>query len=147
MRQWVHALSPKVFVLIEADADFNSQFFLARFKEFLVRGVTVYEAFNSRIPERDPERVAMEFLFSQDVANCIACEGLDRFLRMERAEQWSDRLSTLGFKGAKFPQQVWDSLGVLSAIDSRINVAREGEVARLQWLGVPHVFGSAWVPG
>lgn len=145
--QWVHSLSPQVFVLLEGDADFNTQFFLPRFKELLLRGVTVFEAIDSRIPEGDPHRGATEFLFSQDVTNCIACEGLDRFLRMERAEQWGDRLSSVGFKAAKFPQQVWDSLSVFSGIDPRVNVSRDGEIARLQWLGVSHVFGSAWVPG
>lgn len=144
--QWIHSLSPKAFVLVEADANLNSPFFLQRMEEIVQRGARLYESWDSMLGPTGQAREVMEFLFQTDMTNTVACEGLHRFLRLERMEQWENRLITTGFSPLSFPDEAWQALGHLQSMDRRLSVVRAGYSARLLCEGTPHLFASAWKP-
>lgn len=142
--QWVHSLSPTVFLVIEGDANLNSPFFMRRLEEVLTRAWAALEAFDACCPLRVPGRRAFEQLLVQDVMNNVACEGLQRCARSERLEQWLERLGAIGFVPVPLPDAVWEPFSRLSFQSDKLKVVREGEIARLCWFGTPVVFASAW---
>lgn len=80
------------------------------------------------------------------ITDCVACEGLNRFMRSERLEQWVERLRQVGFRQAALPGEAWEAYKAMSSVDWSRQVGRQGPVARLQWWGIPNLFASAWVP-
>jgi len=43
------------------------------------------------------------------ITDCVACEGLNRFMRSERLEQWLERLREVGFRQLALPTQAWEA--------------------------------------
>lgn len=144
--QWMHSLSPKILILVEGDMNFNSLSFLATFREAVFRLAAIYESVDSIIPLSAPERKALDAFFAIDLLNSISCEGLSRFARPEREEQWADRMQMMGYEEADFPKEAWEAFMSMSSLDSKLKVKQCGKRAKLQWAGTPNHFASLWVP-
>lgn len=98
------------------DVNFNSPFFLSRFKEALGYFGTVFESVDSCTERACTKRqIFEEAYFARDILNVVACEGLQRMSRSERIEQWGDRLRRIGFSATPFPAPVADKLRMLYA--------------------------------
>lgn len=139
-------MSPTVFILIEGDANLNSQFFMTRLEEVLARAWAALEAFDASCPLGVPGRRAFENLLVQDIMNTVACEGLQRCARSERLEQWVERVGAMGFALVPFPDTVWEPFCRLSSVSDKLEIVRQGDIARLCWAGTPVVFASVWAP-
>lgn len=166
--QWILGLRPVVFALVELDATYNSPFFLARFSEVLRM---VGAAFADTRPR--PEALAagtpgplegkegaaatahegegaaptiMELKKAADLMNCIAYEGLARYLRSESMALWCHRLQRLGFSQLRYTE------GDLSRMRSEVlhlglSVDDVGGLASVRREGNPMIFAGVWSAG
>ncbi|GJP39711.1 hypothetical protein CLOM_g24053, partial [Closterium sp. NIES-68] len=113
----VHSLRPAAFALIDVDANFNSPFFLSRFREAAMYYTNLLLCVDAAGMSRtSPRRVLFESCYlARDIVNVIACEGLDRMVRPERMEQWQARLERLGFFPRAVPPDLVQKILVLPA--------------------------------
>lgn len=100
----VKSMSPKLFFLVEQEADHN----LNRLVDRFVEGLHYYSAIFDSIDETYgsiacEERLIIEEMFGRDIEDMVANEGLEREERHERYGKWMVRFGRSGFK----PVHLW----------------------------------------
>ncbi|KAJ9163857.1 hypothetical protein P3X46_023485 [Hevea brasiliensis] len=81
--QMIHALSPKVLVLVEQDSSHNGPFFLGRFMEALHYYSAIFDSLDAMLPRYDNRRAK----------NIVSCEASAKVERLEKVVQWRRRMS------------------------------------------------------
>lgn len=99
--EMVKSMAPKVFLLVEQEADHN----LNRLMERFVEGLHYYSAMFDSLEGNygREERVGIEEMFGREIEDIVACEGLEREERHERYARWMVRFGGGGFK----PVRLW----------------------------------------
>jgi hypothetical protein len=97
--EMVKSMAPKVFLLVEQEADHN----LNRLVERFVEGLHYYSAMFDSLEGNygREERVGMEEMFGREIEDIVACEGLEREERHERYARWMVRFGGGGFKAVR----------------------------------------------
>ncbi|KAJ0042604.1 hypothetical protein Pint_18964 [Pistacia integerrima] len=100
----VRSMSPKLFFLVEQEADHNLNRLVDRFVEGLHYYSAIFDSidvtFGSNASE---ERLIIEEMFGREIENMVAHEGLEREERHERYGKWMVRFGGSGFK----PVHLW----------------------------------------
>ena len=92
------SLSPKVMVVTEQDSNHNGSHFTDRLLEALHSYAALFDCLESTVPRNSLERFRVEkLLFSEEIKNIIACEGLERKERHEKLDKWFMRFDLAGF--------------------------------------------------
>ncbi|KAL1188031.1 Scarecrow-like protein 30 [Cardamine amara subsp. amara] len=100
-------INPDLFVFAEINGMYNSPFFLTRFREALFHCSSLFDMFETTLPEEDDCRTLVEReLIVRDAMSVIACEGAERFARPETYKQWQVRILRAGFRPAKLNKQI-----------------------------------------
>ncbi|KAG6543244.1 hypothetical protein Mapa_015325 [Marchantia paleacea] len=95
----VQSLRPKLFSLLEQEANHNVPHFLPRFLEALHFYSAMFDSLDATLTRISPERAKVEQLWlGQEIINILACEGRDRVERHERLQQWRVRMAKAGFR-------------------------------------------------
>ncbi|XP_057449189.1 scarecrow-like protein 34 [Lotus japonicus] len=103
----IRSINPDIFAQSIVNGSFNAPFFVTRFREALFYYSTVYDIFDSVIPQEHPWRMMIEWeIVGRISLNVIACEGLERFERPETYKQWQVRNKRAGFKQLPLNQKL-----------------------------------------
>jgi hypothetical protein len=98
----VKSMIPKVFLLVEQEADHNLNRLVDRFIEWLHYYSAMFDSLEGNYGCEE-ERVGMEEMFGREIEDIVACEGLEREERHERYGRWMVRFGGAGFK----PVRLW----------------------------------------
>ena len=119
--QAVRALSPKIMVVAEPEANHNAAAFLERFEEALNYYASLFDCLEraSAAHRCAAERARVERLvLGEEVRGVVAREGAERKERHERLAQWARRMETAGmervgmsFAGMMEARKLLQSLG------------------------------------
>lgn len=100
----VRSMSPKVFVLVEQESDHNSARLVDRFVEGLYHYSALFDSIEAAVGSLSGrERMAVEDMLGAEIENIVACEGVERVERHERASRWMARFCRAGFR----PVRLW----------------------------------------
>lgn len=140
--------------MFEVDADGNSPFFMPRFREALRKGLAFFRSMEAVLPPNSDIRVFVENLLGRDLMNCIACEGMDRYVRCDRLPRWQERMLKAGFQPQAFHATTIEAVcRAVEEFDERFRTDGGGEggragegqsVVRLLCEGNPMLAASCW---
>ncbi|GMJ16132.1 scarecrow-like 3, SCARECROW-LIKE 3 [Hibiscus trionum] len=101
----IRSLSPKLFLLVEKEADHNLNNLVDRFVEGLHYYSAVFDLVDATLGANTSsgERFVLEEIFGKEIENIVACEGVEREERHERYGRWMVRFGQAGFK----PVRMW----------------------------------------
>jgi hypothetical protein len=139
----VKSMFPKVFLLVEQEADHN----LNRLVDRFVEGLHYYSAMFDSLEGNygcEEERVGMEEMFGREIEDIVACEGLEREERHERYGRWMVRFGGAGFK----PVRLWcDGKQMVEEASGKDGYKIVNEKAGLMicWHERPLYAVSAWI--
>lgn len=143
----VQSASPRVFFLVEQEADHNATRLVDRFVEGLHYYSAVFDSIDAALGGSCPkERLALEEMFGREIEDIVSCEGLEREKRHERYARWAVRLAWAGFK----PVRLWlnameDAKGAVEAhLRDGYKVVTERACTMICWHERPFLAVSAW---
>ncbi|XVE74869.1 hypothetical protein DITRI_Ditri12bG0053100 [Diplodiscus trichospermus] len=142
----LHALSPKLLILVEQDSSHNGPFFLGRFMEALHYYSAIFDSLDTMLPKYDTRRAKMEqFYFADEIKNIVSCEGPSRIERHERVDQWRRRMSRAGFQPVpiKMIMRAKQWLGKAKVCEGYTTVEDKGCLV-LGWKSKPIIAASCW---
>jgi hypothetical protein len=91
-------MNPKIFIQGIDNGNYNTPFFMSRFKEALTIFASKFDMLETTISRDNQERMMIEKeIMGRDILNIIACEGQERVERPETYKQWQTRTSRAGF--------------------------------------------------
>ncbi|KAF5480142.1 hypothetical protein F2P56_000909 [Juglans regia] len=100
----VRSMSPKVFLLVEQEADHNLNRLVDRFVEGLHYYSAIFDSLDVNYGSvSSEERLAAEEMFGREIEEIVACEGMEREERHERYARWMVRFGRAGLK----PVRLW----------------------------------------
>ncbi|GJP75894.1 hypothetical protein CLOP_g6296 [Closterium sp. NIES-67] len=138
--QAIHALRPLLVVVTEQEAGLNSPFFLTRFQAALDHYSAWFDCLAAPCcPLSDAQRSAVEArVLGADIANIVACEGINRLTRPEPAHAWHARATRLGFEVVAMGEEaVEGAAAAMGASREGLRVEVRHGVAVLEWKGCP----------
>ena len=127
--------------------DLNSPFFLTRFKAALNH----YAAFLATLEKAAGQKHATERhmfeekILGRDIINVVACEGLDRLVRIETWEKWQLRMRHVGFRETTITPECWTyCLNLASGWPSFCKVEVQSNSLRIQVASSVRMIVHAW---
>nr|CAD1832677.1 unnamed protein product [Ananas comosus var. bracteatus] len=145
----VRALRPRVFTVVEQEANHNAGSFRDRFTEALHYYSTVFDSLEGCGSAGSSDRVMAEAYVGREIANVVGCEGPERTERHETLAQWRGRMGRAGFHPVPIGSDAFKQASTLLALFSggggggfRVE-EREGCLT-LGWHTRPLIATSAW---
>lgn len=143
----VRALKPKIFTIVEHEANHNNPSFLGRFTEALHYYSTMFDSLEaSNFPSESNEQVLAKLYLGREIYNIVACEDAARTERHENLVQWRLRLLKAGFRpiqlGVNALKQASMLLTMFSGEGYRIE--ERLDCLTLGWHARPLIAASAW---
>lgn len=145
----IRAMNPKVFVQGVKSANYNSPFFVSRFKEALTFFSYKFDMIDATISRDNQERMIIEReMMGRDIVNVVACEGLERVERPESYKQWENRTRRAGFEQKLLNQNMLKEVQVIvrAIYHKNFSVDQDGCWMLLGWEGQSLVGLSLWRP-
>ncbi|KAF8012732.1 hypothetical protein BT93_I0784 [Corymbia citriodora subsp. variegata] len=143
----IRSASPRIFLMVEQEADHNTTRLIDRFVEGLHYYSAVFDSIDAAFGGScSEERLALEEMFGREIENIVSCEGLEREERHERLARWAVRLTRARFK----PIRLWlsameDAKGTVEAhLRDGYKVATERACTMICWHERPLLAVSAW---
>ncbi|PKI55357.1 hypothetical protein CRG98_024267 [Punica granatum] len=146
----VRSLSPKIFFLVEQEANQNTNRLVDRFVECLHYYSAMFDSidasYGASLLCNQLERLALEEMLGREIENILSCEGLEREERHERHVSWTVRFSRAGFK----PVRLWldpsnDEKGMFETrVPDGYKVVTERACTMISWHERPLYAVSAW---
>ncbi|MCO5573937.1 hypothetical protein L7F22_027715 [Adiantum nelumboides] len=159
--QTFNSLSPKIFTLIEEEADMVTQDFFTNIQESLRFYALYFETLQVSFPKISEERLLLERIVGRDVLSLLACtpydvEGDENFQsfssniscqKRESSTQWDARLAKSGFKVSPFSNDIMDDVRALIKRYKEgwsLDFNQEQTCLQLNWKDQTTVFASTW---
>lgn len=143
--QWIYDQKPSCVLMAETDADFNSPFFLSRFKEAFMTLSAVFECSDATLSSSSLTRIVFDGVLATQLVNSVACDGSHRAFRTERFEQWRERMERIGFVSSPLDEETLEALKELTVCsDKRYRLSISHGVAKISWCGTPIMFLAKW---
>ncbi|KAG8089112.1 hypothetical protein GUJ93_ZPchr0011g27292 [Zizania palustris] len=147
----VRALSPKIMVTTEQEANHNGGAFHERFDEALNYYASLFDCLH-RSAAAPAERARVErVLLGEEIRGVVACEGAERVERHEPARQWAARLDAAGmervglsYSGAMEARKLLQSCGWAGSYEVTHDAG--GHSLFFCWHKKPLYAVSAWRP-
>ncbi|VAH62045.1 unnamed protein product [Triticum turgidum subsp. durum] len=141
----VASLQPKIFTVVEQEAEHNKPGFLDRFTEALFYYSAVFDSLDAASANGTGNAMAEAYL-QREICDIVCNDGSARMERHEPLSQWRDRLGRAGLSavplGASALRQARMLLGLFSGEGHSVEEA-EGCLT-LGWHGRPLFSASAW---
>lgn len=141
-------ISPCVMVIIEVEANHNSQNFEDRFFEVLFHYSASFDCLKVSMARCDPERVTFEEMYlGQHIRNIIATEGEERIFRHMKIDAWRKFFHRFGMVEAELStSSLFQAELVIKnfAFASYLTLDRNGQCLIVGWKGSPQLSLSVW---
>ncbi|XVE59273.1 hypothetical protein DITRI_Ditri05aG0032700 [Diplodiscus trichospermus] len=145
----IRKMNPDIFIHSIINGNYNSPFFVTRFREALFHLSAIFDMFENTLGREDPARLMFEREFyGREAVNVVACEGSARVHRPETYKQWQVRTLRAGFKPLPLDQELLKKLrNKLKAWYHKDFVIDEDNHWMLQgWKGRILYGSCCWVP-
>lgn len=143
----VRALKPKIFTIVEHEANHNHPSFLGRFTEALHYYSTMFDSLEaSNLPSESNEQVLAKMYLGREIYNIVACEDAARTERHENLVQWRLRLLKAGFQPIQLGLNVFKQASMLLTMFSGEGYRIEERLGclTLGWHTRALIAASAW---
>ncbi|KAI3409493.1 GRAS domain-containing protein, partial [Psidium guajava] len=143
----VRLASPRIFLLVEQEANHNMTRLVDRFVEGLHYYSAVFDSIDAAFGGNcSEERLALEEMFGREIENIVSCEGLEREERHERLARWAVRLRRAGFKPVWLWWNAMEDAEVMVEAHLRdgSKVSTERGCTMICWHERPLLAVSAW---
>ncbi|CAH9078575.1 unnamed protein product [Cuscuta europaea] len=144
----IREVNPHIFVHATLSASHNSPFFVHRFKSALIYYSALFDIFEAVFPRHDSKRMHFEQeFFGLEIANIVACEGMERLERPETYKQWQSRTLRAGFKPVPVNPEIVKKLRekMSEAYHKDFMLAEDGHWILQGWKGRILSGSAAWV--
>ncbi|KAF7154678.1 hypothetical protein RHSIM_Rhsim01G0230300 [Rhododendron simsii] len=103
----IKMISPDIFVHATVNGNYNSPFFVSRFREALFHFSSLFDMVEAILTREDQDRIVFERdILGNAFLNVIACEGVGRIVRPETYKQWQTRTVRAGFRQLPLKQEI-----------------------------------------
>ncbi|KAH7863168.1 hypothetical protein Vadar_014173 [Vaccinium darrowii] len=103
----IKRISPDIFIHGIVNGNYNSPFFISRFREALFHFSSLFDMLEANLSRENQERMVFERdIMGNAFLNVIACEGVGRIVRPETYKQWQIRTVRAGFKQLPLKQEI-----------------------------------------
>ncbi|MCO5568861.1 hypothetical protein L7F22_022563 [Adiantum nelumboides] len=146
----IKSLNPKVVTVVEQEANHNSNVFLERFVEALHYYSTMFDSLEAcSLHPQCSEMACTEVYLSREIANIVACEGVERVERHEPLSQWRKRMENAGFRPLHLGSNAFKQASMLLKYFSGegYTVEENNGCITLGWHSRPLIAASAWQCG
>lgn len=100
-------INPDIFIHGIVNGNYNSPFFVSRFREALFHFSAFFDMLEANVPRENHERMVFERdIWGKEILNVVACEGLERTERPETYKHWQIRMLRAGFKQLLLNQEI-----------------------------------------
>ncbi|KAL3653180.1 hypothetical protein CASFOL_002861 [Castilleja foliolosa] len=144
----IKRINPEMFIHGVTNGQYNSPFFVRRFREALFHFTTMFDMFEATMPRDDEVRLLYEEqFFGKEAMNTIACEGTERIECPETYKYWQGRTVRFGLRQVPIDQEIVKHVcKVKLDYHKSFSVDQNGKWILLGWKGrVIHGF-SCWTP-
>ncbi|KAL3653169.1 hypothetical protein CASFOL_002850 [Castilleja foliolosa] len=130
------------------NGQYNSHFFVTRFKVAFFHFSTMFDMFEATIPQDDKDRLLFEQqFFGKEAMNIIACEGTERIERPEMYKSWHVRTLRAGFRQVSVDPELLQRVSkVKTDYHKNFSVDQDGKWILLGWKGRVIQGFSCWIP-
>nr|AWK58869.1 DELLA3 [Fagopyrum tataricum] len=144
---WIKALNPKIFTMVEQEANHNGPGYLDRFTEALHYYPTMFDSMEAC--QLQPEKALAEIYIQREICNIVSCEGSNRIERHESLARWRVRLNQAGFKPLHLGSNALKQASMLLTLFSAKGYCVEENEGclTLGWHNRPLTAASAWKVG
>lgn len=143
----VQALNPRIFTVVEHEANHNNPSFLGRFMEALHYYSTMFDSLAAcNLPSESNEQVLAEMYLGREIYNIVACENAARTERHENLVQWRLRLLKAGYRPIQLGLNAFKQASTLLTLFSGEGYRVEEKLGclTLGWHTRPLIAASAW---
>ncbi|XP_073386423.1 DELLA protein 1 [Physcomitrium patens] len=141
------ALKPKIFTIVEHEANHNQPSFLGRFTEALHYYSTMFDSLEAcSLPSDSSEQVLAEMYLGREINNIVACEDAARVERHENLVQWQMRMLKAGYRPIQLGLNAFKQASMLLTMFSGDGYRVEEKLGclTLGWHTRPLISASAW---
>ncbi|KAM0865613.1 hypothetical protein ACQ4PT_043161 [Festuca glaucescens] len=141
---WVAAMQPRVFAVVEQEADHNKPSLVERFTNALFYYAAVIDSMEARSPHH--RSLGAEAYLQREIFDIVCGEGSDRVERHEPLRLWHARLLRAGLAQLPVgPRETWQALALLREFSgSWYGVMETAGCLTLMWHDQPLFTASVW---
>ena len=143
-------MRPKIFIQGICNGNYNTPFFMSRFKEALTLFASKFDMLETTISSDNQERMMIEReIMGKAILNIIACEGQERVERPETYRQWQNRVQKAGFVQIALDQSLMRDVPTIvkRKYNKNFSIDQHGCWMLLGWKGKVFHGLSLWKPG
>ncbi|KAJ6795279.1 putative DELLA protein SLR1 [Iris pallida] len=156
----VRALKPKIFTMVEQEANHNAGPFAERFTEALHYYSTMFDSLEGGGGggsdaaaggggggAQQQDQMMSEIYLGRQICNVVACEGPERTERHETLVQWRGRMARAGFEPVHLGSNAFKQASMLLALfagGDGYRVEEKDGCLTLGWHTRPLIATSAW---
>ncbi|KAL1327349.1 hypothetical protein HN51_037409 [Arachis hypogaea] len=118
----VKKIKPKIFTVVEQEANHNGPVFVDRFTEALHYYSSLFDSLEGSVaaglaaPPPTEDLLMSELYLGRQICNVVACEGTDRVERHETLTQWRARMGSAGFEAVHLGSNAFKQASMLLAL-------------------------------
>ncbi|KAL3653167.1 hypothetical protein CASFOL_002848 [Castilleja foliolosa] len=144
----IKEINPEMFIHGVTNGQFNSPFFITRFKEALFHFSTMFDMFEATMPRDDKDRLLYEEqFFGKEAMNTIACEGTERVECPETYKYWQGRAVSVGLRQVPIDQEIVKCVRkVKRDYHESFSLDEDGKWILVGWKGRVIQGFSCWTP-
>ncbi|KAI4387633.1 hypothetical protein MLD38_000052 [Melastoma candidum] len=146
----IQAMKPKIFTMVEQEANHNSPVFLDRFNEALHYYSSLFDSLAGCDMGASEDIVMSEAYLGRQICNIVACEGTERVERHESLVHWRSRMESAGFDPVHLGSNAFKQASMLLALfagEDGYRVEENNGSLMLGWHTRPLIATSAWQLG
>ncbi|KAI4339459.1 hypothetical protein MLD38_024402 [Melastoma candidum] len=146
----IRAMRPKIFTMVEQEANHNSPVFLDRFNEALHYYSSLFDSLAGCGAGASEDTVMSEVYLGRQICNIVACEGTERVERHESLIHWRSRMESAGFNPVHLGSNAFKQASMLLALfagEDGYRVEENNGSLMLGWHTRPLIATSAWQLG
>ncbi|KAJ6812443.1 putative DELLA protein SLR1 [Iris pallida] len=145
----VRGLRPKIFTMVEQEANHNAGPFAERFTEALHYYSTMFDSLEGGGGGggEQQDQMMSEIYLGRQICNVVACEGAERTERHETLVQWRARMARAGFEPVHLGSNAFKQASMLLALfagGDGYRVEEKEGCLTLGWHTRPLIATSAW---
>ncbi|XP_050219359.1 DELLA protein RGL2-like isoform X2 [Mercurialis annua] len=140
-------LNPCVMVIIEAELNHNSPWFIDQFHELLLFYSACYDGVEGCIAQCDPNRITIEACLGQEIRDVVAVKAEERIFKHMKIDEWRDYFIRFGMEEAEISMSSFYQAELLvksSASGKSCLLVKHGKCLLTGWKGTPIFSLSAW---
>ncbi|KAL3653181.1 hypothetical protein CASFOL_002862 [Castilleja foliolosa] len=144
----IKRINPDMFIHGVTNGQYNSPFFVTRFREAFFHFSTMFDMFEATMPRDDEDRLLYEQqFFGKEAMNTIACEGTEKVECPETYKYWQGKTVRFGLRQVPIDQEIVKRVSeVKKDYHKNFSVDQDGKWILLGWKGRVIYGFSCWRP-